>query len=269
MKRYPSRRLRSFKKLAVSGEVLGGACDFSRDSHANMPKIVGLTGGIASGKSSVSKIWASERITIIDADQIAREVVKPGRPALWLIQRYFGPTILNSDGSLDRAELGRIIFSDVNHRKALNRRTHPFIILTMLRRLFTAIFIRWEEIVVLDTPLLFETRSLLPFCSKVVVVSCDREQQIKRMVQRDTAKGVTEELAMQRLDSQIPMEEKVRNADVVIDNSGEIADLRGKAMHALLGLRPSRAGEFVFRGLLCAVVMKTVLKIVSGSMSSQ
>lgn len=228
-----------------------------------MPRVIGLTGGIASGKSSVSEIWQRENVTIIDADKIARQVVRPGHIAYYLLRRRFGPEILHADGTIDRARLGNMIFSDPQLRVALNRRTHPFILLSMLSRLFTAVFLRWRSVVVLDTPLLFEGAALLPFCSRVVVVYCREEQQVGRMIARDGGKGLSEHDARARLASQIPLQEKTARAHLVIDNSGEKQLLEGNAMSALHSLQPSRAGEFVFRGLLCAILGKFVLRLFS------
>ena len=232
-----------------------------------MPRIIGLTGGIASGKSSVSAIWASAGATIIDADKVAREVVEPGQPAHWLIRRYFGDDVLNPDGTINRPALGSIIFSDRRHRVALNLRTHPFIIFNMLRRLFVAVFLRWESVIVLDTPLLFESGTLLPICSRTVVVACDEEQQVKRMTLRDSAKGVTEDVARQRLRSQMPLTEKAARADVVIDNSGDIDNLRAAALDTLEDLKPSHSGEVVFRSLVCAVFGRIAFRVIMKQLS--
>ncbi|KAI0564964.1 dephospho-CoA kinase [Gracilaria domingensis] len=219
-----------------------------------MPKIVGLTGGIASGKSTVSAIWSSKDITIIDADKIAKEVVQPGRPSYWLIKRHFGPSILNPDGTVNRSELGKLVFSNAKHRKALNLRTHPFIIYGMLSRLFIAVFIKWRTIVVLDTPLLFESGTLLPFCSATVVVTCTPQQQLDRLVQRDSDKGITEDEARRRIASQMPLEEKTKRATYIIDNTGDEHQLRTKAFDTLDKLKPSRAGELALRGLVLAAL---------------
>lgn len=230
-----------------------------------MPRIIGLTGGIASGKSSVSAIWAASGAYIIDADAVAREVVRPGRPALYLIRKRFGPGVIRSDGTLDRGALGGIIFSDADARAALNRRIHPFIILSMLNRLLSAVFWRWSTVVVLDTPLLYESKTLLPFCSRVVVVECSAEQQIERMVRRDgESKGITVEEARRRLAAQMPLQEKARMADFIIDNSGNETDLAVKANRVLSKLRPSPAGEIAFRALTCAVAGKFIVTLLGG-----
>lgn len=228
-----------------------------------MPRIIGLTGGIASGKSSVSEIWSSLGVTTIDADQVARQIVEPGRISHRLIRKHFGEAILNDDGTINRAALGQIIFSDKRQRVALNRRTHPFIIFTMLSRLFSAVVLRWERVVVLETPLLYETGYLVPFCSRIVVVNCDEEQQVKRMASRDAAKGMTEEEARKRLGSQLSLAEKVTRADVVIDNSGQKEQLREKAMQILKELQPSRSGEIAFRILIGSIAGNIALRIFS------
>jgi len=192
---------------------------------AAMPCIVGLTGGIASGKSTVSRRLAEHHaIPIIDADAIAREVVAPGRPALWLIARAFGRDVLTADGALDRPRLGAMVFGDAAARARLNRITHPFIIATMAWRLGVALLVRRAPLVVLDTPLLFETRNLLPLCTATVVVTCSREQQMERLMTR--ADGtLTEVQAEQRIASQMPLEQKAQMADFVIDNGGTADDL--------------------------------------------
>lgn len=227
-----------------------------------MPRIIGLTGGIASGKTSVAELWSTAGVTIVDADAIAREVVAPGRPALWLIRRRFGPAIIRDDGSLDRAALGSLVFEDAGARAALNRRIHPFIIFNMLSRLAVAVFLRWESVIVLDTPLLYESKTLLPFCSRVVVISCSPAQQLSRMLARDSvAKGINEEDAKKRLESQIPLEEKVRRADVVIDNSGSEDDLKRSALRVLNELQPSYAGEVVFRTLVSVFTVRVLFRV--------
>ncbi|KAK1863188.1 hypothetical protein I4F81_005749 [Pyropia yezoensis] len=162
-----------------------------------MPCVVGLTGGIASGKSTVSRRLAAHHgIPVIDADAIAREVVAPGQPALWLIRRAFGPSVIAADGRLDRPRLGALVFGDPAARRRLDRITHPFIIATMAWRLGVALLVRRAPVVVLDTPLLFETRNLLPLWA------------------------LTETQANERIAAQMALEDKAAMADFVVDNSG-------------------------------------------------
>lgn len=227
-----------------------------------MPCVVGLTGGIATGKSTVSAIWASQGATIIDADQVARLVVRPGRPAYRLIRRHFGAAVIRPDGTLDRAALGAIVFSDAAQRAALNRRIHPFIMFGMLSRLVVAVVFQWRSVIVFDAPLLFESGTLLHFCSRVVVVACSRGNQVERMVRRDAAKGVTEEEATKRIDSQMPIEQKMvlavgRGGDV-ISNNGSRDELERAAKATLQELIPRQRNEMMFRTLVIALGVKLV-----------
>lgn len=234
-----------------------------------MPRIIGLTGGIATGKSTVSSIWSEAGVPIIDADKVAREVVQPGKPAYRLIRGYFGPSILNADGTLNRRELGAQIFSDGSKRNALNKRIHPFIVLSMLSKLFIEVFIRFRPIVVLDAPLLFESGTLRPFCSSVVVVACSTEEQIERMVRRDEQKGIDHAEARRRIASQMALSEKIDRADVVIENSQGIDQLKDRALGVLNDFEPSNTGELAFRALLCGVALKIVSKVISAVKCSQ
>ncbi|CAN8071399.1 unnamed protein product [Agarophyton chilense] len=226
-----------------------------------MPKIIGLTGGIATGKSTVSAIWRSRDITIIDADKIARDVVQPGKPAYWLLKRHFGPSVFNPDGTLNRPKLGKLVFSDPRQRNALNLRTHPFIMFGMLSQLFVAVFIKWKPIIVLDTPLLFESGTLLPFCSATVVVSCSPQQQLERLVRRDSGQGMTEEEAKRRIGSQMSLDEKKKRAKFVIDNTGNEIQLQNNAINTLDRLKPSKAGEIALRGLVLAALGNVLFRL--------
>lgn len=223
-----------------------------------MPRIVGLTGGIATGKSTVSALWRASGATIIDADAVARDVVRPGRPAYHLIRHHFGTRILNPDGTLNRPALGNIIFSDPRQRAALNRRIHPFIMLSMFSQLFMATVIKWRRIVVLDAPLLFESGTLVPICSKIVVVTAPRETQITRMLVRDASKNLTRMDAEKRIDSQMPLEQKIAKAHFTIDNSGRLEDLEKQSENILRQLEPSLQSEIVFRAVVCIAVANVV-----------
>ncbi|GAB0489041.1 hypothetical protein MMPV_000256 [Pyropia vietnamensis] len=202
-----------------------------------MPCVVGLTGGIASGKSTVSRwLKTHHAIPVIDADEIAREVVAPGRPALRCIRRTFGPSVLDANGALDRPRLGALVFRNPDARRRLNRITHPFIIATMVWRLVVALLVHRAPIVVLDTPLLFETRNLLPLCTVTAVVSCTREQQLARLLSRSGG-SLTEAQARERIAAQMALEEKAAMADFVIDNSGPADRLSDKVDEFLAAVR--------------------------------
>lgn len=178
-------------------------------------RVIGLTGGIASGKSLVSRQLQRLGAIVIDADQIARDVVAPGGPTWEAITREFGRSIIDNAGSLDRKALGRLVFSDPDKLEKLNRTTHPQI-LSEIERLMQSYRASNKGIVVLDAPLLFET-GLNKSVDEVWVVLVDFQNQLKRLMKRD---GLTELEARSRILLQIPLEEKVRQADRVIDNRG-------------------------------------------------
>ncbi len=179
-------------------------------------KITGLTGGIASGKSTVSAIFNRQGGTIIDADLVAREVVQPDRWAWRRIVAHFGTDILEADRQIDRKRLGSIVFENPSERRFLNRATHPPIIGTVMRNLGIQLF-RRPPLVVLDAALLYEAAFLRWLAGRVIVVYVDRETQLKRLMARDS---LPEKDALLRIDAQMPLEEKRDRADDVIDNTG-------------------------------------------------
>jgi dephospho-CoA kinase len=177
-------------------------------------KVLGLTGGIGSGKSMVASMFAQLGADVIDADQLARDVVEPGQPALDEIATAFGRDILLPDGHLDRGKLGRIIFADSVARGTLNAITHPRI----RERMDAAIAERASRpgILIADIPLLYENERT-GTVEAVIVVWVDHETQLRRLLERD---GLTEQAARQRIAAQMPLDEKRARADAVIDNSG-------------------------------------------------
>lgn len=181
--------------------------------------IIGLTGGIASGKSTVSKILQDLGAYIIDADKIARRIVEPGQPALSEIQAAFGSDILLADGTLDRKSLGEIIFNNPTARQRLNTITHARIKLAVDEAVEKAAAAGYN-IVVLDVPLLLEV-GWQHLADTVWVVYINRETQIARLMERD---GLTGTEAMSRIQSQMSLEDKKAYADTVIDNSGGLAE---------------------------------------------
>jgi dephospho-CoA kinase len=206
---------------------------------------VGLTGGIASGKSTVSRRLAELGCRLIDADVLAREVVAPGGPAWRAIVQAFGPDVALPDGQLDRKRLGALVFADPARRKVLEAITHPAI---MARR--QAILDAWtaegfDGLVVLDIPLLFEV-SAAAHVDRVILVYALREAQLERLMRRD---GFDRAEAERRLASQMPLAEKVRYADYVVDSSGAPEDTAAqvRAIHAAL-LAEHRAGRSAGRG---------------------
>ncbi|XP_022079779.1 dephospho-CoA kinase domain-containing protein-like [Acanthaster planci] len=184
--------------------------------------LIGLTGGIASGKSTVSNFFRELGCPVIDADLIAREVVVPNRPSWKLIVKHFGSDILQEDGTIDRPKLGRIIFGNDDKRHLLNSCTHPYIQKEMMWRVFKY-FLKGYPYIILDIPLLLEGSALRKFLRKVIVVYCDEETQLNRLMTRS---HLSQEDALARISSQMPLCEKRKQADYIIDNSGSVADTK-------------------------------------------
>lgn len=190
----------------------------------NKSKIIGLTGGIGTGKSTVSKIIRDNGFPIIDADLIAREVVEIGEPAYLMIMDVFGDTILNSDKSIDRKKLGDVVFSDIELRLKLNNIVHPQIYKKIKEKLL--FYSTNNDIIFLDIPLLIEglenSRKFGIVFDQIWVVYADRETQIKRIIERD---NTDYEGATNRIDAQLPIDEKLKYADVVIYNTVGMEEL--------------------------------------------
>ena len=182
--------------------------------------LIGLTGGIASGKSVVAKRLAERGAVVVDADVLAREVVEPGTPGLAAIADHFGPAVIADDGGLDRAALGAVIFSDPAERLALNAITHPAI-WRRARELFAdAERENADAVVVYDVPLLAEAAADRPIrFDLVVVVNASAETRLERLVE---LRGLSEEEARRRISSQASDAERLAMADVVIDSDGAL-----------------------------------------------
>lgn len=179
-------------------------------------QVIGLTGGIASGKSTVSRIFKNAGAVIVDADRIARDVVKKGLPAYREIIDTFGDKVLAPGGEIDRSVLGDIIFNDPQKKQLLDRIVHPHV------RKETSLQLKHIEkndsnsIVILDIPMLMEAQ-MHKELSDVIVVYVPEDTQVKRLIQRD---GISEADALVRIRSQMPIEEKKDLATIIIDNSG-------------------------------------------------
>ncbi|EAE6700219.1 dephospho-CoA kinase [Listeria monocytogenes] len=179
-----------------------------------MGKTIGLTGSVATGKSTVSNMIQQAGIPLVDADIAARKVVEPGTEGLKEIVAYFGEEILLADGTLNRAKLGEIIFKDKEKREKLNEITHPRVkdyMLEARERFFRA----GKELVFFDIPLLFESH-LESLVDQIVVVWTTPETELKRLMERN---NLTKEDALRRIESQMGIDEKARKADFVIDNN--------------------------------------------------
>jgi dephospho-CoA kinase len=205
--------------------------------------LFGLTGGIASGKSSVARIWRELGLPIIDADELAREVVQKGSEGLAEIAKTFGAEVIGADGELDRKALAKIVFADEPKRKALNAITHPRIYALSAERA-KALSDRGEPLACYEAALLVENGMQDAF-RPLVVVSAPVDVQIARATSRD---GASSEEARARITAQKPLAEKVALADVVIDNGGTREDLEKHACDALhevavrLQVDPTRYG---------------------------
>ena len=180
--------------------------------------LVGLTGGIATGKSTVAETLRGLGADVIDADQLAREVVAPGAPALAEIVREFGD-VLNPDGSLDRKKLGAIVFNDAARRKRLEAITHPAIRQRFLARLEALAARGYDGLVFFDAPVMIESGNYRTM-DRLVVVFTDEATQRRRLMARD---GMAEAEASARMATQMPVIDKAKLADYVIDNTGDRA----------------------------------------------
>jgi len=182
--------------------------------------LVGLTGGIATGKSTVSAMFAHLGAKIIDADLLAREIVMPGQPALAEIVEEFGAGVLGPDGALDRRRLGAIVFVDPARRKRLEQITHPAIQRRQQRILSVYDEEVFEGIVFYDAAVLIEAGGHTKM-DRLVVVSTDQATEVVRLMSRD---GLSEDEARGRIATQMPVADKAALADYVIDNSGSRAE---------------------------------------------
>ncbi|QTV11455.1 dephospho-CoA kinase [Bacillus altitudinis] len=186
-----------------------------------MTLVIGLTGGIASGKSTVSQMIKEKGIRVVDADIIAKEAVSKGAPALHQIVQTFGEEVLLPNGELNRQQLGAIIFSDEEKRKQLNAIVHPEVRKEMLKQRDEGVSNN-ETFVVLDIPLLFESK-LEGLVDRIIVVYTTPELQLSRLMNRN---DLSEEEALNRIQSQQPLEEKCQKADRVIENTKDLAFIR-------------------------------------------
>jgi dephospho-CoA kinase len=207
-----------------------------RPAYRARVRRIGLTGGIGTGKSTVARMLRDAGGWWIDADQLARRAVEPGTPGLRRVVDAFGPEVLNPDGELDRSSLGQKVFRDPEARERLNAIVHPEV-----RRLASEAFVEAERagapFVVYDVPLLFENDMEADF-DTVAVVRASPPVQRRRVRERD---GLSDEDVLARMAAQMPLEEKVRRADVVFDNDGSLQALRDQVESWLKasGLVPS------------------------------
>jgi dephospho-CoA kinase len=194
--------------------------------------VVGLTGGIASGKSTVSLMFREAGIPVICADELAHEVVKPGSAALDKIRQRFGDEFIDSEGNLNRAAMARLVFKDKNKRKNLESIIHPRVAEEQgkLIRQFAA---QGHNIVVVDVPLLYES-GLEESFDMILLAYVPPEAQIQRLIARDQ---VTDKEARSRLDAQLPIDKKRKLAGRIIDNTGSVEHTREQVLGIIKELR--------------------------------
>jgi dephospho-CoA kinase len=185
-----------------------------------MALIVGLTGGIVSGKSTVASMFRDLEAKIIDADRLGHNVILPYKSAWKKIVKLFGEDILKNDLTINREKLGKIVFADQALLKKLNEITHPEIIKLITKEIN---FARdkthnQEKILIIDAALIYETK-IDTLMDKIIVVYIEEDEQIKRLIKRN---NLSKDEALQRVKSQIPMKEKIKMADYVIDNNGTL-----------------------------------------------
>lgn len=193
---------------------------------------VALTGGIATGKSHCLKQFAAAGVPTLDADRLAHESIGPGTPGHEAIITRFGPSIVASDGTIDRAALGRIVFEDAKARRDLEAIIHPRVY-RAISQWFAALADRGAPLGIADIPLLYETGREVDY-DAVIVASCPPSMQVERLMSRN---GLSRHEAQQRLAAQLPINDKADRADYVIDTSGTFEETDAQVMKVLGEIR--------------------------------
>lgn len=215
-------------------------------ARTGRPLRIGLTGGVASGKSTVASALRALGAAIVDADAIAREVVRPGGPAYQGVVAAFGPSAVGPDGALDRKALAAHVFADEAARRRLNAVTHPHIRRRMAEEGARLTASPESPVIVFDIPLLLDTTDGRDLdLDGIVVVYADDGTRLRRLTARD---GISEDEARRRVAAQVPLEDKVKRADWVIDNSGTAAETQAQVkrlwqtLTERAGTRPESGG---------------------------
>jgi len=185
-------------------------------------KVIGLTGSIGSGKSTVSGFFEKLGAIVIDADQVSRQVVEPGTPALKELTLAFGENILNPDGSLNRTLVAEIVFNSDEKRELLNSIIHPMIF-NEINSTIEEYREKGTEIIILEAALILEKKGLIKLIDKLIVVSIDEETQKKRLEGRG---DLSKEQINARINSQLINNEKIKHADYIIDNNQDLVNTR-------------------------------------------
>jgi dephospho-CoA kinase len=198
--------------------------------------VLGLTGGIGSGKSTVASLLARRGAVIVDADALAREAVAPGTPGLSEVVARFGAEVVGAGGALDRGALAGMVFTDASALADLNAIVHPWVRAAIAERLAALDGGTFDGVVVLEIPLLVESGRSYG-ASKVIVVDCPEEVALRRLVEE---RGMDEGDARRRMAAQVSRADRLAAADVVIDNSGSLADLERRVDEMWAELAPPR-----------------------------
>lgn len=197
-----------------------------------MTLVLGLTGGIASGKSTADSFFLKRNLPVIDSDVIAHDILNIGQLGYKKVISYFGQDILNSDRTLNRKKLGQIVFNDQSKLNVLNKITHP-LIFSEIEDKITQNKLFKKPVVIVDAPLLFETK-VKDYCDKTLLIAVPEELQVQRLMTRDRL-NKTE--ALNRIKTQMPLSQKEKLADYVITNTGTIKELETKLANLLCELK--------------------------------
>lgn len=218
--------------------------------------IVALTGGLATGKSTVLSIFRENGIAVIDADEVAKKVLEPGTNAWQELRAYFGDEVLLPDGTVNRVRLGELVFDDIEKRRRLNAITHPRIQSAMIK-MAMKYFFSGHKYIVMEVPLLFETEKMLTFMHKIITVICEDHQQLERLCLRSS---LTEVMAKKRISCQMPLEDKVAKSHFVIDNSGDLTYTRHQTESIIRLLRRSKF-TWYFRAIFFIAFLSVVFGV--------
>ena len=227
-----SRVRGSDETIPVANDKFMMLDNLSKNQNADSKIVIGLTGNIGTGKSTVMGMLAELGAIGIDADKVAHQVVIPGEPAYAQVLAEFGPEIAPNDGPIDRARLGQIVFSDPTALARLEAIIHPAVSVRISRMVADA----QAPVVVIEAIKLLEAGLSVRLCNQVWVVTAPRAEQIQRLI---ATRGLSAQEAILRIDAQPPQEEKVARADVVIDNSGSLEDVRRQVEQAWATLMPA------------------------------
>ncbi|WEV50568.1 dephospho-CoA kinase [Lactobacillus sp. ESL0731] len=202
-----------------------------------MTLVLGLTGGIASGKSTADAFFRKQGLPIIDSDLIAHQILNVGEDGYLQVVQHFGKKFLNPDQTINRHQLGKVVFSNPEQLKILNKITHPLIFQTIQAKI-TQNKQAGKQLIIVDAPVLFESGGQ-KYCDQTLLIAIPEEMQIERLMQRDQ---LTRQAALNRIKSQMPLAQKIKLADYVVTNTGTIEELEAKLAELLLKLKGEKNG---------------------------